>query len=200
MQASARPFGTDNIIALDRAIECVLTVKEGKVISANIRTEIVYTAQRSDDSDLQLTFYHDRSSVTKASAPDHKPIYRAWEPGYLLYTGSRVGAQPFSVKAGKDTRVVVEQDFKDAEPITPLILNGGRYDARHISICVRIPAEVAPDVTVHRLRLLILTRKYTLTATISVGQDRGATSSLPCAFPSHRGAGLSKGRLRRLWR
>lgn len=151
--AAGRAFGSDNIVASDRSVDCELVVRDGKVTGARVRSEIVYEAQRGEGSGLQLTFYDEQSPVTKASAPGGKPVYRAWEPGDLFFTGSRVCALPFTVRPGKQTRVTVEQNFMSAELISPLILNCDRYDARHVRLSVRIPAEVAERVAVHRLNM-----------------------------------------------
>ncbi len=150
---SARQFGSDNLVADLRVVDCELQARDGELKSVKVRRETVMSAGRVDEHAVLITVYDENCPVGKASAPGAKPVYRAAETGEIFYSGDRVCLLPFEVKAGRTAKAVVEQTYVSPEYFTEVILGNSHYDTRKVRVVLRIPSELAGRVAVRGLNL-----------------------------------------------
>lgn len=132
----------DNIIIDTRIVNYTLRHDKGKLKSVKISDTSTYLAQRADGKTAAVTFYGDGITIDKASAPDSKPVYRAWKDDDLFYTGSRVCALPLALKKGKPAKVIFERTYTSPEQFCQIMLPSA-YFTRHAEFTITVPWELA---------------------------------------------------------
>lgn len=143
----------DNVFIAEKTVDFYVNAKGGKVASVKCVEEQTFATKRTDGRAIAITYYSDKVSIDKASAPCAKPVYVQDDDDEIFFSGTRACALFFDIKKDKTAKAVFERTIKDPTQFCDVYLGSPRYFIRHGVVTIHVPADLALTLKIVPRRL-----------------------------------------------
>lgn len=150
--AGSNDYTTDNMVIVDQISVFTIHEKNGAMTDVTEECTTTYTANRVDDTAIEVVMYNSDIVIDKASAPGTKPYYGSWEDEDAFYSGARICGMAIPVKAGKTVKSFYKRTFKKPEQFCNFIIPSSYFKIKSDYI-IKVPAALAEKIKVEGFNL-----------------------------------------------
>lgn len=152
LYAGSNDYTTDNVVIADQASVFTIHEKNGVMTDVTEERTTTYTANRVDDTAIEVVMYNSDIAIDKASAPGTKPYYGSWEDEDAFYSGARICGMAIPVKAGKSVKSSYKRTFRKPEQFCNFIIPSSYFKLKSDYI-IKVPAALAEKIKVEGFNL-----------------------------------------------